>query len=84
VNELSDQDKEILAIERLWWQHAGAKEQRIRDQLDMSATQYYQRLNALIDQPEALAFDPLLVRRLHRLRRTRQRSRSARRMGTDI
>ena len=50
----------------------------------MSATRYYQVLNALIDKPEALAQDPLLVKRLRRLRATRQRNRSAKRLGIDL
>jgi hypothetical protein len=45
---------------------------------------YYQVLNALIDRPEALAADPLLVRRLRRLRASRQRQRQARRLGFDV
>ena len=84
VETLTDRDREILALERLWWQHAGAKEQAIRDKFDMSATRYYQVLNALIDREDALAFDPLLVKRLRRLRAQRQRSRSARRLGIDL
>ena len=81
---LSDRDREILALERLWWQYAGAKEQAIRDKFDMSSTRYYQVLNALIDRDDALAYDPLLVKRLRRLRAQRQRSRSARRLGIDL
>ncbi len=81
---LSERDREILALERLWWQYAGAKEQAIRDKFDMSATRYYQVLNALIDREDSLAFDPLLVKRLRRLRAQRQRSRSARRLGIDL
>ena len=50
----------------------------------MSATRYYQVLNALIDKPEALAFDPLLVKRLRRLRAASQRQRSARRLGIEV
>ena len=84
VETLTDRDREILALERLWWQYAGAKEQAIRDKFDMSATRYYQVLNALIDREDALAFDPLLVKRLRRLRAGRQRSRSARRLGIDL
>ena len=84
VESLSDRDREILALERLWWQYAGAKEQAIRDKFDMSATRYYQVLNALIDRPEALEADPLLVRRLRRLRAARQRQRSARRLGFEV
>ena len=81
---LSQRDQQILVFERLWWKYAGAKEQAIRDEFEMSATRYYQVLNALIDRPEALAFDPLLVKRLRRLRSARQRLRSARRLGIEI
>ena len=81
---LSSRDREILALERLWWQYAGAKEQAIKDLFDMSGTRYYQVLNALIDRPEALEVDPLLVRRLRRLRAARQRQRSARRLGFEV
>ncbi len=81
---LSERDAEILAFERQWWKYAGAKEQAVREKFQMSATRYYQVLNALIDKPEALAVDPLLVKRLRRLRETRQRVRSARRLGIDL
>lgn len=84
AGELSERDAEILSFERQWWKFAGAKEQAIRDKFEMSATRYYQLLNALIDRPEALAHDPLLVKRLRRLRATRQRNRSARRLGIDL
>jgi hypothetical protein len=84
VAELNARDAEILAFERQWWKFAGAKEQAIRDKFGMSATRYYQVLNALIDQPEALAHDPLLVKRLRRLRASRQRQRSAKRLGIDL
>jgi hypothetical protein len=82
--ELSVRDAAMLDFERQWWKYAGAKEQAVREKFDMSATRYYQVLNALIDRPEALAHDPLLVRRLRRLRATRQRQRSARRLGFDL
>ena len=81
---LSDRDREILDFERQWWKYAGAKETAVREQFDMSATRYYQVLNALIDRPEALAFDPLLTKRLRRLRSARQRQRSARRLGIEL
>ena len=84
LDTLTARDREILALERLWWQYAGAKEQAIRDKFDMSSTRYYQVLNALIDRDDALAFDPLLIKRLRRLRAQRQRSRSARRLGIDL
>ncbi len=81
---LSERDSDILAFERHWWKFAGAKEQAIRERFELSATRYYQVLNALIDKPEALAHDPLLVKRLRRLRANRQRERSARRLGIDL
>ena len=81
---LSDRDREILEFERHWWKYAGAKEQAVREKFDMSSTRYYQVLNALIDRQEALEADPLLVRRLRRLRSQRQRQRSARRLGFEV
>ena len=80
---MSERDQQVLAFERQWWKYAGAKEQAIRELFDMSATRYYQVLNAVIDRPEALAFDPMLVKRLRRMRASRQRARSARRLGID-
>ena len=84
LGELSDRDREIIAFERQWWKYAGAKEQAIRELFDMSATRYYQVLNALIDNPAAMEADPMLIKRLHRLRATRQRARSARRLGVQV
>ena len=81
---LSRRDRDILAFERKWWQFAGAKEQAIKEMFDLSPTRYYQVLNGIIDNPAALAEDPLLVRRLRRLRSSRQRARSARRLGFDV
>jgi hypothetical protein len=81
---LSDRDRSILEFERQWWKYAGAKEQAIRDLFDMSATRYYQVLNALLDNPAALEADPMLVKRLRRMRATRQRARSARRLGIEL
>ena len=76
---LSERDQQMLALERQWWKYAGAKEQAIRELFDLSATHYYQLLNALIDTEDALAHDPMLVKRLRRLRTTRHRARNARR-----
>ena len=78
---LSERDREVLSFERQWWKYAGAKEQAIRELFDMSATRYYQVLNALIDRQDALELDPMLVKRLRRMRASRQRARSARRLG---
>jgi len=80
---LSERDEQILAFERQWWKYAGAKEQAVRELFDLPATRYYQVLNALIDTPEALAFDPMLVKRLRRLRSSRHRARTQRRLGAE-
>jgi hypothetical protein len=80
---LPAREREMLAFERQWWRYAGAKEAAIREQFGMSATRYYQVLNALVDRPEAVAVDPLLVRRLRRMRAARQRQRSGRVLGSD-
>jgi len=81
---LSERDAQILAFERQWWKYAGAKETAIRELFDLNATRYYQILNALIDAPEALAAEPMLVKRLRRMRSARQRERSARRLGSEL
>ena len=76
---LSDRETEILGFERSWWTHGGGKESAIRETFDLSAGDYYRVLGDLIDHPDAMDVDPLLVRRLRRQRLTRQRERSARR-----
>nr|WP_228552917.1 DUF3263 domain-containing protein [Mumia xiangluensis] len=80
---MSERDEAILAFERGWWKYAGVKEQAIRAEFGLSATRYYQVLNAVIDREDALAHDPLLVRRLRRLRASRRRTRTARRLDAD-
>ncbi len=81
MEPLTDDEIEMLTFERQWWKYAGAKETKVREVFGCSATRYYQRLNVLIDKPAALAHDPLLVKRLRRLRSDRQRQRSAPRLG---
>jgi hypothetical protein len=70
-------EEQVLAFERGWWRNPGAKEQAITDTFGLSATRYYQLLNDLIGRPEALTADPMLVRRLTRLRQVRRGMRSA-------
>lgn len=81
---LSDRDREILAFERQWWKYAGSKEQAIKELFDMSSTRYYQVLNALLDSPAALEADPMLIKRLRRMRASRQRARTSRRLGFNV
>jgi len=84
VDGLTRREHDILAFERQWWKFAGSKEEAIRELFSMSATRYYQVLNALVDRPEALAADPMLVKRLRRLRASRQKARAARRLGFEV
>jgi hypothetical protein len=81
---LTPRDLEILAFERQWWKYAGSKEQAIKELFDMSSTRYYQVLNALLDTPEALEADPMLIKRLRRMRASRQRARTSRRLGINV
>lgn len=72
---LTERERDILDFEQQWWRHPGAKEQAIRDRFGCTATRYYQLLNGLLDNPAALAAEPLLVGRLRRLRSARARDR---------
>jgi Protein of unknown function (DUF3263) len=81
---LSDLEFEILGFEKQWWQYPGTKEKAVRERFALSPTRYYQLLNELIDKQAALAAEPLLVRRLRRLRAARQKARSARRFGIEL
>lgn len=79
---LPERDRRILDFERQWWRHAGAKEEAIRSQFSLPAARYYQLLNAVIDTPEAVRHDPMLVRRLQRARDARTSARAARSFTT--
>ncbi|RKN41762.1 DUF3263 domain-containing protein [Streptomyces hoynatensis] len=72
---LSERELAVLAVERRSWPRAGAKERTIRERLGISPTRYYQLLNALLDDPRALAHDPVTVNRLRRLREERRHRR---------
>jgi hypothetical protein len=84
TNDLDPRSRAILDFERSWWQRSGPKERLIRDRFDLSTTRYHQLLNQLIDRPEALRYDPMLVRRLRRLRDLRRRKRFARGLGLEV
>jgi hypothetical protein len=72
---LSDLEVHILDFERQWWRYAGAKETGIKEQFNLSAREYYELLNNLIDREDALAASPLLIKRLRRLREARLQKR---------
>jgi len=82
-HRLDEGSRALLDFEREWWKHAGPKERAIRRRFGLSAARYYQALNRLIDEPEALRYDPMLVRRLRRMRTARRRARFARRTGVQ-
>ncbi|MFE7778637.1 DUF3263 domain-containing protein [Streptomyces sp. NPDC057445] len=73
--QLSERDRAVLRMERSDWPGPGAKERAIRERLGMSPTRYYQLLNALLDDPRALAHDPVTVNRLRRVRDSRRERR---------
>lgn len=79
--ELSERDIAMLDFERQWWRFAGSKDEAIRAKFDMNATRYFQLLNTLLDSQAALEHDPLLVKRLRRLRDSRQKARAGRSTG---
>jgi hypothetical protein len=83
ASALAPLEREILVFERQLWKNAGAKEEAIRAQFALSAARYYQVLNATLDLPGALVFDPMLVKRLQRLRDARSEARSARIFGAQ-
>ena len=73
---LTDLEVRILDFERQWWKYAGAKDAAIKELFQISAKEYYELLNNLIDRDDALAASPLLIKRLRRLREARVSSRS--------
>ncbi|MGW8484546.1 DUF3263 domain-containing protein [Microbacterium sp. NPDC055903] len=81
LGDLTDRDRAILALEVAWPRHTGAKEEEIRARLGMSAARYYQLLWRLVETEQALEHDPLLVRRLRRIRDARTAQRTARMPG---
>lgn len=78
---LSKRDARILEFERSWWQHVGAKEEAIRLEFDLSPARYYQLLRTLTDSPAALVHDPMLIKRLQRLRDARAEAKASRLSG---
>ncbi len=74
---LSELEIKILDFERQWWRYAGAKESSIKELFNLTPPSYYQLLNNLIDREAALLSQPMLVKRLRRLREARTEARSA-------
>jgi hypothetical protein len=72
---LTERDKQVLDLERGWWQSPGTKEAAIRERLGISPTRYYAILAELSASADARAYDPLVVHRVRRLRARRRRAR---------
>jgi hypothetical protein len=75
---LDDRQRAILAFEARAWRDAARKSDAIRDELGMPAARYYRLLGALVDSPDALRHDPMLVKRLQRQREARAEARARR------
>lgn len=74
---MTETDRQYLDFANTWWRYAGAKDSAIRDRFGISSTRYYAALNRIIEDPQALAYAPQLVRRLQRQRDARRRQRAA-------
>jgi uncharacterized protein DUF3263 len=72
---LSDHELAVLDFERSWWTEDGVKDVLIEQRLELTSARYYQLLNELLDRADALEHDPLLVKRLRRLRDRKRRAR---------
>lgn len=81
---LSELEIKMLDFERQWWRYAGAKESAIKELFGLTPPAYYQMLNNLIDRDEALLAEPILVKRLRRLRESRTAARSSTRLGFNL
>ncbi|HJP25633.1 MAG: DUF3263 domain-containing protein [Acidimicrobiales bacterium] len=77
---LTQRDRDILDFERSWWSATAPKDVQIRERFELSATRYYQLLGEMLDTDDAMAYDPLVVRRLQRQRDRRRRARLEPRM----
>ncbi len=83
-NELDDRSREILDFEREAWKLRTTKQRAIRERFGFSPARYHQLLHRVIDRSEAVAYDPMLVRRLRRLRTIRRRARAASTLGVRV
>jgi len=81
---LSELENQILEFERTWWRYAGAKESSIKELFNLTPPAYYQMLNNLIDREAALMVEPLLVKRLLRVRQQRTAARSSSKLGFTL
>ena len=69
---LTERQKSIIEFERTAWQTDISKETAIRHLFTISPSRYYQIRDELIDLPEAMKFDPMVIRRLQKQRKFRR------------
>lgn len=72
---LTERQRAMLDLERTWWTLDAQRDAAIRERFACSPETYYRELNELLDDADALEYDPLVVRRLRRLRDRRRRAR---------
>ena len=77
--ELSQRDRAILDFEQSWWESATPRDQAVREQFQLTESEYAEGLNQLVASEAALLAEPLLIRRLRRLRDRRRQQHIARR-----
>jgi hypothetical protein len=83
-SDLDQPSRQVLDFEREAWKLTVTKERAIRERFGFSPSRYHQLLHRIIDRPEALSYDPMLVRRLRRVREVRRRARTASGLGVRV
>lgn len=78
MTELTDVDRAMLDLAFTRYKYAGRFEADVRDRWGISSVKFWMRVDWLLEQPEALAYDAVNVRRMLRLRSARRRARTAR------
>lgn len=73
--KLTDRERAILDFESDWWTRPGPKEVAIVERFELSSERYYRILSELLESPEAEIYDPLVVKRLRRMRDRRRQAR---------
>jgi hypothetical protein len=81
---LDERSRRVLDLEREAWQLTTSKERAVRERFGVSVTRYHQLLTRILDDPAALAYDPMTVRRLRRVREVRRRRRVAGHLGVRL
>ncbi len=82
-DSLDATSRRVLEFELAWGAKPGAKASAIRAEFGVAPARYYQMLSAVLDSPAALRHDPLLVRRLQRVRDARAAARASRSFRID-